>query len=123
MSSPEPPGGRLPIGESPKWIAVPVFIVLGLLLTVALLLGLLPDSQHRWLRELLGAGSLLALASLARFYAARRTAMGKIETSYLRTALFVISMAGVAGTWHLSLAAGVAFYIWTIVERRRQRTT
>ena len=121
MNSTEPPGGRLPIGESPKWIVIHVFVMLGLLMTIALLLQLLPDSQHGWLRELLGVGSLVVLASLTRFYKARRTTMGKVETGYLRTALFFISAPGIAGTWHLSIPAGVAFYIWTIVERRRQR--
>lgn len=123
MSSPEPLGGGLPIGESPRWIAVHVFVVLGLLMVIVLLLRLLPDSQHGWLRESLGAGSLVVLASLARFYAARRATMGKAETGYLRTALYFISAPGIAGIWHLSIAVGAAFYIWTIVERRRQRTT
>ena len=121
MSSPEPPGGRLPIGESPKWIAVHAFIMLGLLLTVALLLRVSPDGLHRWLRELLGAGSLMVLASLARFYVPLRTTMSKVDTGYLRTALFFVSVSGFGGAWYLPIPAGVAFYIWTIVERRRQR--
>lgn len=111
----------MPIGESPKWIAVHAFVALGWMILIAVIARLIPEEEQEWLRAVLTAGPLVILTSLARFYATRRAQMGKVETGYLRTALFVISIAGIAGTWHLTVPAGLAFYIWTIVEHRRQR--
>ena len=124
MSSTEPPGGRLPIGESPRWITFHVFV--GFFSFPALILvSLLVPSDYVWgIRALLSAIVMGTLASLARQYTVRRHTMTKVETSYLRFGLILIAGPGIpAGTWYLSIPAGIAFYIWTIVERRRPRTT
>ena len=121
MSSPEPPGGRPPIGESPRWIAVHMFVALGWVIVIAVLVRLLPDGQHGWLGVLLTTGALLVLVNMALLYKARCAMLDKVGTGYLRTAIVLIAVLSISGTWHLSIPAGIAFYIWTIVERRRQR--
>lgn len=121
MTSPEPPIERSPIGESPKWIAWHAFVGFGSLPVLGFIT--LPfRPEHQWtFFSALTVVILLLLANFARMYAPRRYEMTKTETSYLRFALLIIAGAGVTGTWHLSIPAGVAFLVWTIVVRRRQK--
>ena len=123
MSSLEPPGGRLPIGESPRWIVVHALVGFGCLVVTILLALVLDDESDNWLGIALSAASLSTLVSLGLRYAALRREMTGVELSYLRFAIFLIAVFGLSGAWALSLVGGCAFYIWTIIERRRQRTT
>ena len=84
---------------------------------------MLDDESDNWLGIALSAASLSTLVSLGLRYAALRREMTGVELSYLRFAIFLIAVFGLSGAWALSLVGGCAFYIWTIIERRRQRTT
>lgn len=122
MSAVKPPIDRFPVGQSPRWITVHVFV--GFFSFPALILvSLLVPSDYVWvIRALLTAIVMGVLASLARQYAVRRHTMTKVETSYLRFGLFVIAGTGIpAGKWYLAIPAGIAFYVWTIVDRRKRK--
>jgi hypothetical protein len=116
------PESRLPIGQSPRWITIHTFVGLGVCVAVLLLYGL-PDGARptvRWLHALV---PIAVLAVLARAYGRRRRTATPIEVGYLRVSIILITAAGVAGALPLSIVPGVAFYVWTIVEKRRQRTS
>ena len=121
MSSMEPPGGRLPIGESPRWIMVHAFVGLGASFAI-IFLHALPEGTHPTLRWMQALIPVIVLASLGRLYAHRRSSMSDVETGYLRTAIVLLTIAGIPGTLPLTLVVGPLFFIWTIVEKRKRKT-
>jgi O-antigen/teichoic acid export membrane protein len=99
-----------------------VYTFVGLGVSIAaMLLYALPDGARPTVRWIHAIVPVLALAALARAYAPRRRELTPIDTGYLRVGIILLAAAGGAGALPLSFVAGAAFYIWTVVEKRRNR--
>ena len=112
------PESKIPIGNSPRWIAIYAFVGLGFYFVTWALYGL-PDSARsaaRWVHAIV---PVIALILLAREFAKRRRSMTTTEISYLRYAIVIWTGVGILGALPLTLVAGPAFYLWTVVEKRR----
>lgn len=97
--------------------------LIGALGVIALiLLHVLPDGADPYLAWAMALLPLAAMAVLAWSWR-RRLPVTKWELEYLRVGIAVLTIAGVAGlsggAWPLTLVAGPAFFVWTIVEKRR----
>lgn len=114
------PESRSPVGQSPRWITVYTFVGLGI---AVVLIGLyaLPDGARPAVRWLQAIVPVVVLAVYARAYAARRRTMTDVEIGYLRFSIILLTLPGIPGAVPLTLIAGPAFLIWTVVEKRRRR--
>lgn len=114
------PETRLPVGQSPRWITIHTFVGLGVCIATFGLYAL-PDGAHPTVSWIHAIVPVVVLAVFARAYASHRRSMTSVETGYLRMGIVLITAAGVAGAVPVSLVAGLAFFIWTVVEKRRRR--
>lgn len=113
------PESRSPVGQSPRWITVHTFVGLGIAIVVMALYAL-PDGAHSAVRWAQAIVPVVVLAVYARAYAVRRHALTDVEIGYLRFSIILLSIPGIPGTIPLTLIAGPAFLIWTVVEKRRR---
>jgi hypothetical protein len=107
--------------QSPRWITAPSLS--GALGVIALMvLHLLPAATHPYLAWAMVLVPLAAMGVLARSWH-RRLPVTPHEREYVRVGIVVLSIAGLAGlsggALPLTLVAGPAFWIWTVVESRR----
>lgn len=118
MKPEDMPESRSPIGESPRWIIS--YLAAGYAVFVVIFgLYALPDGAHPAVRWVQAIAPCLVLAAFALEYAKRRDRLTPVEISYLRFAIFLLILPGVAGAVPLSVVVGAAFLIWTVVEKRR----
>lgn len=116
------PEARSPVGQSPKWIIA--YLAAGYAV-FAVIFGLyaLPDDTRSAVRWVQAIAPCLVLAAFALEYSKRKDSMTPVETSYLRFAIVLLVLPGLAGTLPLSLVVGGAFLVWTVVQTRQGRRT
>ncbi len=107
--------------QAPRWISVPSLAdALGVI--ALMVLNLLPASTHSYLAWGRAALPLVAMGVLARSRH-RRLPVTAHELGYVWVGILVLTLAGLSalagGAWPLTLVAGSAFWVWTVVERRR----
>ena len=106
--------------KSPRWIWLPSLV--GSLGVLVLRAVPVPDSALTAQAWVMAIVPLVAMAFLARSWRGRLPVTAH-ELEYVRVGIAVLTIFGLGalngGAWPVTLIAGPAFWIWTVVENRR----